>query len=327
MKYHFISKIIGIGLLSLLVFLNASSPALVSQETEYFETRASYLIQDDQMLIEFELVNHYDTTKQLQFGSGQQFEVVITNEAGDEVYRYSDGKMFTMALVLRDIKPGESLKWQDKWDLTDQDGQKLSSGKYTVEVQVLVIPDDSSAAIPAEQLTAALEINLAEGIIKETAEQVIRALRDQDADRISAFVHPEKGVRFTPYTFVSLDRDLVFNKEGIKNFFTDDKEYLWGYFDGTGWEIRMTPAEYYQRFVYSHDFADAEQVGYNEVLSFGNMLENQFEVYEDPIIVEYYFSGFNPDYAGMDWKSLRLVFERYENSWKLVGIIHNEWTI
>ena len=250
----------------------------------YFETRASYLIQDDQMLIEFELVNHYDTAKQLQFGSGQQFEVVITNEAGDEVYRYSDGKMFTMALVLRDIKPGESLKWQDKWDLTDQDGPKLSSGKYTVEVQVLVIPDDSSAAIPAEQLTAALEINLAEGIIKETAEQVIRALRDQDADRISAFVHPEKGVRFTPYTFVSLDRDLVFNQEGIKNFFTDDKEYLWGYFDGTGWEIRMTPAEYYQRFVYSHDFADAEQVGYNEVLSFGNMLENQFEVYEDLLL-------------------------------------------
>ena len=57
------------------------------------------------------------------------------------------------------------------------------------------------------------------------------------------------------------------------------------------------------------------------------MLENQFEIYDNPIVVEYYFPGFNPEYEGMDWKSLRLVFEKYEDSWKLVGIIHNQWTI
>lgn len=57
------------------------------------------------------------------------------------------------------------------------------------------------------------------------------------------------------------------------------------------------------------------------------MLENQFEVYENPIIVEYYFSGFDPEYEGIDWRSLRLVFEQYEGSWKLVGIINNQWTI
>ena len=57
------------------------------------------------------------------------------------------------------------------------------------------------------------------------------------------------------------------------------------------------------------------------------MLENQFEVYDNPIIVEYYFPGFNPEYEGMDWKSLRLVFEQYEDNWYLVGIIHNQWTI
>ena len=57
------------------------------------------------------------------------------------------------------------------------------------------------------------------------------------------------------------------------------------------------------------------------------MIENQFEIYDNAIVVEYYFPGFNPDYAGMDWESLRLVFEQYENDWKLVGIIHNQWTI
>ena len=57
------------------------------------------------------------------------------------------------------------------------------------------------------------------------------------------------------------------------------------------------------------------------------MLENQFEVYESPIIVEYYFSGFNPEYEGMDWRSLRLVFEEIRGHWKLVGLINNQWTI
>ncbi|MGB4440375.1 MAG: hypothetical protein WBJ13_14380, partial [Sedimentibacter sp.] len=64
-----------------------------------------------------------------------------------------------------------------------------------------------------------------------------------------------------------------------------------------------------------------------EVLSSGNMAENQYEVYENAIVVEYYFPGFNPDFGGADWKSLRLVFEEYEGAWKLVGIIHNQWTI
>ena len=42
--------------------------------------------------------------------------------------------------------------------------------------------------------------------------------------------------------------------------------------------LSSPPGEYYHRFIYSADFVNAEQIGYNEVLSFGNMLENQFEV-------------------------------------------------
>jgi hypothetical protein len=167
----------------------------------------------------------------------------------------------------------------------------------------------------------------AKKIIEETANKAIQAITDKDVEKIAELVHPTKGVRFTPYTYVSLEGDVVFSKEEMKGFFNDQELYLWGYYDGTGDEIRLTPSQYYEKFIYTEDFINAEQIGYNEVLSSGNMLENQFEVYENPIVVEYYFPGFNPDYAGMDWKSLRLVFEEYEGSWKLVGIIHNQWTI
>jgi len=168
---------------------------------------------------------------------------------------------------------------------------------------------------------------IAEKIISNTSQEVIMALKDKDMEKLSEYVHPVKGVRFTPYTYVSLESDVVFTKEEIKGFFEDDRKILWGYYDGSGEDILLTPREYYDRFVYSEDFANAEEIGYNTVLSFGNALENQFEVYENPIVVEYYFPGFTPEYDGLDWRSLRLVFEEYNNKWYLVGIINNEWTI
>lgn len=172
-----------------------------------------------------------------------------------------------------------------------------------------------------------IKTEYAKELIEETAVELISAISKKDFEKVSAFVHPEKGVRLTPYTNVSVDNDVVLNQEEVKNFFNDKTTYLWGHYDGRGDEISLTPGEYYDEFIYSEDFKNAEVIGYNEVLSSGNMAENQFEVYENAIIVEYYFPGFNPDFGGADWKSLRLVFEEHDGVWKLTGIIHNQWTI
>jgi hypothetical protein len=45
------------------------------------------------------------------------------------------------------------------------------------------------------------------------------------------------------------------------------------------------------------------------------------------VTIEYYFSGFDPQYGGMDWRSLRLVFIKDSNNWYLAAIVHGEWTI
>lgn len=167
----------------------------------------------------------------------------------------------------------------------------------------------------------------AEEIIKNTADKLIHAISIKDSKTISRYVHPNKGIRFTPYTYVSLENDLIFSKEKMLYFFEDTKQYIWGQYHGSGKGIKLTPSEYYKEFIYSKDFKSAPQVGYNKVLSKGNMYENQFKIYDDPIIVEYYFPGFNPKYGGMDWISLRLVFENYKGEWRLTGIINNQWTI
>ena len=107
-----------------------------------FETTGSYEIKDDKMNFNFELKNNSTEDKVLQFGSGQQFEITVENEEGEEVYRYSDGKYFTMAIVFREIKAGESIEWQDSWDMKDKDGKELSEGKYTATIEILSILEE-----------------------------------------------------------------------------------------------------------------------------------------------------------------------------------------
>jgi len=98
-------------------------------------------------------------------------------------------------------------------------------------------------------------------------------------------------------------------------------------YDGTGDPIGLTPAQYCQRFIYDRDYTQAREVSYNRPLGQGNSLNNSLAVYPRAAIVEYHFPGFDPQYGGMDWRSLRLVFERKGRAWYLVGIIHAEWTI
>lgn len=328
MKNNLGKQLVYLGLVALILLSLLPTTHAKELEAGFFKQKASYEQVANEVVFHFELVNNHPAEQSLRFGSGQQFELVITDAKDEEVYRYSDGKAFTMALVYRDLKPGETLKWQDSWKLTDKIGNAVPPGEYKAEIKILATPDSLVRVSPANLFNIVLDFEVAaESIIKETASEVITALKEKNAEQLAAFVHPEKGVRFTPYTYVSLDNDLVFDQKRIENFFVDETKYLWGQYDGTGRDIHLTPQEYYAEFIYTHDFINAEQIGYNEVLSSGNMLENQFEVYENPIVVEYYFSGFNPDYAGLDWRSLRLVFEPYLASWKLVGIIYNQWTI
>lgn len=125
-----------------------------------FETRGNYSIKDEKVIFDFELFSHYTQKQNLLFGSGQQFEVTVENEKGNEVYRFSDGKAFTMALVMKSIEPGESIKWQDSWDMTDKEGKKLTNGKYKATLRILVIHEEGEKPIPEEQLTKEIEFSI-----------------------------------------------------------------------------------------------------------------------------------------------------------------------
>jgi hypothetical protein len=167
----------------------------------------------------------------------------------------------------------------------------------------------------------------AQQAISGRAAQAIAALKNQNMAALSALAHPALGVRFSPYTYVHVGTDLVFPASWLTGAFADSTVYTWGIHDGSGLPIQLTFSQYYAQFIYDHDYQNAPDVSYNVVWQRGNMINNTLEAYPGTAWVEYHFPGFDPQYGGMDWKSLRLVFAQQSNVWYLIGIIHDQWTI
>jgi hypothetical protein len=175
-------------------------------------------------------------------------------------------------------------------------------------------------APPASTLTAD------EQAVKALADQVILALKNKDMTAMAALVDPAKGVRFSPYANIQ-EKDRRYMPNTLKRAFADPQKYLWGHFDGSGLPIEMTFKQYYEKFVYDKDFAGAPSINVNQSLAQGNTIDNLAEFYPGAVFVEYYFPGFDPQYSGMDWEALRLAFQQDKGQWRLVGIIHDQWTI
>lgn len=162
--------------------------------------------------------------------------------------------------------------------------------------------------------------------LEEAAEEVINALAEKDMAAVAEFVHPEQGVRFSPYTYVD-ESHQVFTADELAGLEGSQVILLWGYYDGTGDPIELTFDDYYERFIYSADFVNPEQMAVDQELGYSSMINNIADFYPGSSFVEYHFSGFVEDYGGMDWVSLRLVFIEDDGSWYLVGIVHDQWTI
>jgi hypothetical protein len=169
---------------------------------------------------------------------------------------------------------------------------------------------------------------LAPDALGEAASQArkgVQALRDQDMQAFAALAHPAQGIRFSPYAYVSPE-DLVFTREQIAGLMADPTVYTWGAFDGSGEPIQMAYPEYHPRFVYSRDFANPDQVSFNQRIGMGNSLDNSQEFYPGSVVVEFYSAPQDPQYGGLDWQSLRLVLVSDGSGWYIVGVIHDEWT-
>ncbi|MGM0874586.1 MAG: BsuPI-related putative proteinase inhibitor [Bacillota bacterium] len=80
------------------------------------------------------LKNNSNEIKKLEFPSSQKYEIIVTDENKQEVYRYSEGKMFTQAIEYVLIKPDESMQWKELWEYKKD---QVKPGDYEANVSIL----------------------------------------------------------------------------------------------------------------------------------------------------------------------------------------------
>lgn len=135
------------------------------------------------------------------------------------------------------------------------------------------------------------------------ADSVVKALNNRDLVTLASFVHPEKGVRFSPYGFVDTTATKHFAAGAFQNAKLSDV-HNWGDFDGSGDPIKFSIERYFKRFVTNADYLRAPQRSYNQFRGLGNSLNNLQQVFPSAVFVEYFYPGFDKKYEGMDWSCL-----------------------
>lgn len=185
-------------------------------------------------------------------------------------------------------------------------------------------PEDGSSSSPTPQ---AVPLDPADNFpLLSSACLVTRSIQKQNWSALAACVHPDRGVTFTPYSTVEPD-NLTFTASQIKNLAQDQTVYTWGFEDGRGEPIQMTILQYFQRYVYDKDYTLASEIGVDRIMTGGNALENLSDAYPGCRFVDFSFPSADPVNDGMDWSSLKLVFQPEQEHWYLVGVVHGEWTI
>lgn len=191
---------------------------------------------------------------------------------------------------------------------------------FVQSTPTLLIPvNTSTTAAPPSKTVSTTQAVL------DCAAQIVLDLKEKDMTALSDYVDPQMGLRFSPYAAVQ-DKDQLFPADKVAGIFSDNTVYNWGAYQASGLPIDLTFADYYAKFIYDVDFASAPQISLNSRLGKSTTLDNAAEFYSGAMIVEYHFPGFDLSLEGMDWRSLRMVFLQDNDTWYLVGIIHDQWT-
>lgn len=216
----------------------------------------------------------------------------------------------------------------------DKTIEELAQGQKSLVTEKVGLEDDIKALQEALALLEGQETEIpgpellgpSQNVLV-TSLEVIELLKDKDMASLAQYVHGANGLRFTPYFYIDTLEDQVFTAQEVTGLGQNTDLFIWGDYDGVGDPINLTFNDYYSEFIYDEDFVNPQYIGNNMPLASGNMIDNLDQAYPNGHFVEFHFEEIDPQYAGMDWRSLRLVFEQDNGLWYLVGIVHGQWTV
>jgi hypothetical protein len=80
-----------------------------------------------QLAFTFRVTNNANKKVEIVFPSGHTHDVVVVDAAGEEIWRWSNGRMFTQALQNRVLSAGDTLTYEMIWTPTANAGTALTA--------------------------------------------------------------------------------------------------------------------------------------------------------------------------------------------------------
>ena len=196
-----------------------------------------------------------------------------------------------------------------------------------VGVIVLVgrTPKAEWAAMPfptqvrASQPTA-VRIPVPANSAQATATAILSALISRDPEALAGHVDAG-GVRLSPSAFVDVETDRVMTPSEVRTLWTKKQPLFWGNAEATGDQILLTPADYFAQYVLDKDYKNAK-INVNDNTIFGNTTNNIVDAYPGATSIEFLYKSKDKH----DWSALRLVLVDKGAGWRLVGIVHDDWS-
>ncbi|MGZ8551233.1 MAG: hypothetical protein ACXWV2_11250 [Chitinophagaceae bacterium] len=186
---------------------------------------------------------------------------------------------------------------------------------------------ESTHTKPTEKLDTISYKKIDTILFLNVSEKILTLIKTKIYKEFSLFIHPQVGLRFSPYAYIDTATDRVLSANQFLKLANQNKRIVWD----SNWDKDEKPElltidEYFKRFVYDVDFLHAPLKSINQYHSQGTDLNNIAEAYPECTVVEFFFPGFDEKYGGHDFRGLRLVYKMQNNRPYLVGIVHDQWT-
>ncbi len=170
-----------------------------------------------------------------------------------------------------------------------------------------------------------------------TGNEALDAIKSADFKKLEKLVS-SAGLSWDHYIYVNLtDPNYNIPKDQISSIPTDSKKYAMGYGDGTGSPIEVTRSEYFQKYIFNHEYTDATKTkitiikpsaSINELDKFFVEANNESRTggFGERAVIGYHFKESTiTDPSG--YGTLYLIFDDEKGEYKLRGIARYYWTI
>ena len=202
----------------------------------------------------------------------------------------------------------------------------LKSTSYIFYIIFVVAACNSNAPIK-NKTTENIEITKKnDSLLIYTANKIVAHLYKLEIDSLNNFTFNDNQILFAPYQYLDTSIAKSFTPNLLSMVNKSEKKVHWANYDGTGEPMDLDVKSYFLKYINDKDYLKADTIRANESVKIGNAVNNINTIFSGAQYVEYFYKGTDKN-DGINWKSLKIVFNKLNDKFILVAIVHNQWTV